>query len=260
MYGFDSYLHLQYINSILDSGHIMELPIAPSYYDFIGFHVFASAISSLTGIKANLIYEFVSTIIPILIFDFTIVAFIRHVDKKKKGYVSNDSNIKYLALVLLYPAIIGIQMLLGRPNSLGISLFSLCLYLYLCKPERFRAQILAGFLAIVTVQVHHLSAIFLLPVILFSSIFLAKDYKSILSLVYAIPAVLIIQKIETSREFEIVNLYLKNASPFYKNLYNIFIGREYVFLIVWLAITLLGFFVRKRYGKNISNFLSEKMH
>ena len=258
MYGFDSYLHLQYVDSIISNGHILELPIAPSYADFIGFHVFASAISSMTGLEANIIYEFVSTIIPILIFDLTVVAFIRHMDKKKKGYISNDVNLKYLALILLYPAIIGIQMLLGRPNSLGISLFSLCLYLYLCKPERFRAQILAGFLAVVTLEVHHLSAIFLLPVIFFSSIFLAKNYKAILSLVYAIPAVLIIQVIQTSREFSIVNQYLELASPAYKKMHDIFITNEYLFLIAWLTITLLGFFIRMRFGEKISNFFSTR--
>ncbi len=256
MYGFDSYIHLQYIDSIIENGHIVALSFGESYIDFIGFHVFASGISALTGIEASLIYEFVSSIIPILIFDLTVVAFIRHIDKKRKGYVSADVNSKYLALILLFPAILGIQMLLGRPNSLGISLFSLCLYLYLCKPEKFRAQITAGFLAVVTLKIHHLSAIFLLPVIFFSSIFLAKDYKSILSLVYTIPAVLIIQIIKTSREFGIVNQYLQNASPAYEKIYNIFIGREYVFLIVWLAITLLGFFVRRRYGRIISNFFT----
>ena len=256
MYGFDSYIHLQYIDSILENGHIVALSFGESYIDFIGFHVFASGISSLTGIEAGLIYEFVSIIIPILIFDLTIVAFIRHIDKKRKGYVSNDLNLKYLALILLFPAILGIQMLLGRPNSLGISLFSLCLYLYLCKPDKFRAQITAGFIAVVTLKIHHLSAIFLLPVIFFSSIFLAKNYKSILSLVYAIPAVLIVQTIKTSREFGIVNQYLQNASPAYETIYNIFIGREYVFLIMWLAITLLGFFIRKRYGKVISDFFT----
>ena len=105
MYGFDSYIHLQYIDSILENGHIVALSFGESYIDFIGFHVFASGISSLTGIEAGLIYEFVSTIIPILIFDLTIVAFIRHIDKKRKGYVSNDLNLKYLALILLFPAI-----------------------------------------------------------------------------------------------------------------------------------------------------------
>ncbi|MHA2255369.1 MAG: hypothetical protein ACXAAM_04805, partial [Candidatus Heimdallarchaeaceae archaeon] len=64
MFGFDSYIHLQYVDSILTNGLITELSIAQSYYDFVGFHVFASAISSLTGLSAEMLYEFISTIIP----------------------------------------------------------------------------------------------------------------------------------------------------------------------------------------------------
>ena len=66
MYGFDAYIHLQYVDSILVNQHIIELDIAKSYYDFIGFHVFASALSALTGLKPSVIFEFVSIMIPIL--------------------------------------------------------------------------------------------------------------------------------------------------------------------------------------------------
>ncbi|NPD87975.1 MAG: hypothetical protein HGN29_04585 [Asgard group archaeon] len=257
MFGFDSYIHLQYVDSILTNGHITELSIAQSYYDFVGFHVFASAISSLTGLSAEMLYEFISTILPILIFDLSIVAFIHHTGKKKKGYDSQDFNLQYLALVLLFPSIIGIQMFLGRPNSLGISLFCLCLYLYLCKPESFRAQLIAGFLAIVTVKVHHLSAVFLLPVILFVSIFLAEDYKSILSLVYALPAVIIVNTILNSREFNIVNYYF-TRNEFYEVLYNVFIKNMFSLLVLWVIITLIGFLIRKRYGKRVSEFFTKQ--
>jgi len=245
MYGFDAYIHLQYVDSILENQHIIELDIAKSYYDFIGFHVFASALSALTGLKPSIIFEFVSIMIPILLFDFSIIAFIRHLEKKKQGYTSQVFNLKYLALILLFPAIIGIQMLLGRPNTLGIGLFSLCLYLYLCKQERLRSQIIAGFLAIVTVKVHHLSAIFLLPVILFTSIFLSKNLKTILSLVYAIPAVIIVETILDSREFGIVNFYFSRNET-YEMLYNLFIRNEFIFLILWLIVTLIGFLLRTR--------------
>ena len=255
MFGFDSYIHLQYVDSILSTGHISELSIAQSYYDFIGFHVFASAISSLTGLNAEVLYEFISTIIPILVFDLSIVAFIHHTEKKKKGYTPHGFNLQYLALILLFPSIIGIQMFLGRPNTLGISLFSLCLYLYICKPKSFRAQIIAGFLAIVTVKVHHLSAVFLLPVILFASIFLADDYKSILSLVYALPAVIIVNTILNSREFSIVNFYF-SRNELYETLYNLFIKNMFSLLVLWVIITLIGFLIRKRYGKRISEFFS----
>ncbi|MHA2307745.1 MAG: hypothetical protein ACXABJ_00490 [Candidatus Heimdallarchaeaceae archaeon] len=257
MFGFDSYIHLQYVDSILTNGHITELSIAQSYYDFVGFHVFASAISSLTGLSAEMLYEFISTIIPILIFDLAIVAFIHHTEKKKKGYATQDFNLQYLALVLLFPSIIGIQMFFGRPNSLGISLFCLCLYLYLCKPRSFRAQFVAGFLAIVTVKVHHLSAVFLLPVILFVSIFLAEDYKSILSLVYALPAVIIVNTILNSREFSIVNYYF-SRNEFYETLYNIFIKNMFSLLVLWVIITLIGFLIRKRYGKRLSEFFTKQ--
>ncbi|MCG3221640.1 MAG: hypothetical protein H7641_09705 [Candidatus Heimdallarchaeota archaeon] len=257
MFGFDSYIHLQYVDSILTNGHITELSIAQSYYDFVGFHVFASAISSLTGLSAEMLYEFISTIIPILIFDLSIVAFIHHTEKKKKGYTTQDFNLQYLALILLFPSIIGIQMFLGRPNSLGISLFCLCLYLYLCKPKSFRAQLIAGFLAIVTVKVHHLSAVFLIPVILFVSIFLAEDYKSILSLVYALPAVIIVNTILNSREFSIVNYYF-TRNEFYETLYNIFIKNMFSLLVLWVIITLIGFLVRKRYGKRISELFTKQ--
>jgi len=253
MYGFDAYIHLQYVDSILVNQHIIELDIAKSYYDFVGFHVFASAISALTGLKPSFIFEFVSIIVPILLFDFSIVAFIHHLEKKKKGHTSNGFNLKYLALILLYPSIIGIQMFLGRPNSLGIGLFCLCLYLYLCKQERLRSQIIAGFLAIVTVKVHHLSAIFLLPVILFASIFLAKNLKTILSLVYAIPAVIIVETILDSREFGIVNFYFSRNET-YEMLYNLFIRNDLVFLILWLIVTLIGFLLRTR-KKDFSNLI-----
>lgn len=245
MYGFDAYIHLQYVDSILENQHIIELSIAKSYYDFVGFHLFASALSALTGLKPSFIFEFISIIVPILLFDFSIVAFIRHLEKKKKGYTSHGFNLKYLALILLFPSIIGIQMFLGRPNSLGIGLFCLCLYLYLCKQERLRSQLIAGFLAVVTVKVHHLSAIFLLPVILFASIFLAKNLKTILSLVYAIPAVIIVETILDSREFGIVNFYFSRNET-YEMLYNLFIRNEFVFLILWLIVTLIGFLLRTR--------------
>ncbi len=245
MYGFDAYIHLQYVDSILGNQHIIELDIAKSYYDFIGFHVFASALSALTGLKPSIIFEFVSIMVPILLFDFSIIAFIRHLEKKKQGYTSHVFNLKYLALVLLFPSIIGIQMLLGRPNTLGIGLFSLCLYMYLCKQERLRSQIIAGFLAIVTVKVHHLSAIFLLPVILFASIFLSKNLKTILSLVYAIPAVIIVETILDSREFGIVNFYFSRNET-YEMLYNLFIRNEFMLLILWLIVTLIGFLLRTR--------------
>ncbi|MBY9000417.1 MAG: hypothetical protein KGD64_05850 [Candidatus Heimdallarchaeota archaeon] len=257
MFGFDAYIHLQYVDSILGNHHIIELDIAKSYYDFVGFHLFASAISSLTGLEPKIIYEFVSVSIPILLFDFSIIAFIRHLEKKRKGYTFNSFNIKYLALVLLFPSIIGIQMFLGRPNSLGIGLFSLCLYLYICKPESFRSQIIAGFLAIVTVKVHHLSAVFLLPVILYSSIFLARNYKAILSLVYAIPAVIIVETILDSREFSIVNLYFSRNET-YETLYNIFIKNEFSLLVLWLIVTLIGFLIRMRYSKKIMTFFSKQ--
>ncbi|MHA1591227.1 MAG: hypothetical protein ACTSUP_01825 [Candidatus Heimdallarchaeaceae archaeon] len=245
MYGFDAYIHLQYVDAILGNQHIIELDIAKSYFDFIGFHVFASALSAMTGLKPSVIFEFVSIIIPILLFDFSIIAFIRHLEKKKKGYTSHGFNLKYLALILLFPSIIGIQMLLGRPNTLGIGLFSLCLYMYLCKQDRLRSQIIAGFLAIVTVKVHHLSAIFLLPVILFASIFLAKNLKTILSLVYAIPAVIIVETILDSREFGIVNFYFSRNET-YETLYNLFIRNEFVLLILWLIVTLIGFLLRTK--------------
>ncbi len=253
MYGFDAYIHLQYVDSILGNQHIIELDIAKSYYDFIGFHVFASAMSALTGLKPNIIFEFVSIMVPILLFDFSIIAFIRHLEKKKKGYTSHSFNLKYFALILLFPSIIGIQMLLGRPNTLGIGLFSLCLYLYLCKQERLRSQIIAGFLAIVTVKVHHLSAIFLLPVILFTSIFLAKNLKTILSLVYAIPAVIIVEVILDSREFGIVNFYFSRNET-YEMLYNLFIRNSFMFLVLWLIVTLIGFLLRTK-KTELSNML-----
>ena len=202
MFGFDSYIHLQYINALIEKKHIFEFSIAPSYYDFIGFHILASSISIMTGINSELLYEFISVIIPILIFDLTIIAFIRYIEKKKNGYISHNMKFQYLALILLFPAIIGIQMLLGRPNSLGISLFSLCLYLYLCKSKNFRAQIIASTLVIVTAKIHHLSALFLVPVIIFTSLFLVKDIKSVISLIYVIPVVLVIDTILKSREFE----------------------------------------------------------
>ena len=255
MFGFDSYIHLQYVDSILMNGNITELSIAQSYYDFVGFHVFASAISSLTGLSAKMIYEFVSIIVPILIFDLTIIAFIHHSEKKKKGYTPHDFNLKYLALILLFPSIIGIQMFLGRPNSLGISLFCLCLYLYLCKPKSFRTQIIAGFLAIATVKVHHLSAVFLLPVIFFVSVFLADDYKSILSLVYALPAVIIVNTILNSREFNIVNYYF-SRNEVYETIYNVFIKNMFSLLVLWVIFTMIGFLIRKRYGKEISTFFT----
>jgi len=259
MIGFDSYIHLQYVESILSNGHITELNIAPSYYDFIGFHVFASAISSLTGLSAAMLYEFISTIIPILIFDLSIVAFIHHTEKKKRGYEPREFNLQYLALVLLFPSIIGIQMFLGRPNTLGISLFCLCLYLYLCKPESFRAQLIAGFLAIATVKIHHLSGVFLLPVILLASIFLADDYKSILSLVYALPAVIIVNTILNSREFNIVNYYF-SRNEVYETIYNVFIKNMFSLLVLWVIITLIGFLIRKRYGKRISGFFTTRKY
>jgi len=256
MYGFDAYIHRQYVDSIIQNNQIIEINIAKSYYDFVGFHVFASVISLLTGLNTEIIYEFVSVIIPILIFDLSIIAFIRHVEKKKRGYIPNEINLQYLSLILLYPAIIGIQMFLGRPNSLGIGLFSLCVYLYLCKPESFRSQIIAGFLAIVTVEVHHLSALFLLPVIFITSIFLAKNYKSIISLIYAIPAVIIVRTILNSREFEIVNYYLSQNET-YETLFNVFIKNDFSFLALWVIITLIGFIIRKTYGKKISEFFSK---
>jgi hypothetical protein len=247
MFGFDSYIHLQYVESIISENHITELSIAKSYYDFVGFHVFASAISLLTGLPADVIYEFVSIVIPILIFDLTIIAFIHHVDKKKK-----------VSLVLLYPSLIGIQMFLGRPNTLGISLFSLCLYLYLCKPESFRAQIIAGFLAIATVKVHHLSAVFLLPVIFFTSIFLAENYRSILSLVYAIPVVVIVDTILNSREFSIVNLYFTENET-YSTLYNVFIKNTFSLLVLWVIITLIGFIIRRVFARRVKIFISSNL-
>jgi hypothetical protein len=259
MIGFDSYIHLQYVESILTNGHITELSIAQSYYDFVGFHVFASAISSLTGLSAKMLYEFISTIIPILIFDLSIVAFISHAEKKKRGYEPREFNLQYLALVLLFPSIIGIQMFLGRPNSLGISLFCLCLYLYICKPESFRAQLIAGFLAITTVKVHHLSAVFLLPVIFLVSVFLAKDYKSILSLVYALPAVIIVNTILNSREFNIVNYYF-SRNEVYETIYNVFIKNMFSLLVLWVIITLIGFLIRKQYGTKISGFFTTRKY
>lgn len=256
MFGFDSYIHLQHVDSIISNNNITRVDVASSYYDFVGLHVLTSGISFLTGLKAKLIYEFVSVVIPILLFDLSVIAFIRHVEKKKRGYIPNDFGIQYLALILLYPAIIGIQMFIGRPNSLGIGLFSLCLYLYLCKPESFRAQIIAGFLAIVTMKVHHLSAVFLLPVILFSSIFFAVNYKSILSLVYAIPAVLIVRTILDSQEFNIVNLYFSRNET-YATLYDVFIKNSFSLLVLWVIITLIGYLIRIRYGERISKFFSK---
>jgi len=243
MFGFDSYIHLQYIDAIIEKGHTFEFSISPSYYDFVGFHVLASGISLITGISSELLYEFISIIIPILIFDLTIIAFIRHTEKKKNGYISNNINLKYLALILLYPSMIGIQMFLARPNSLGISLFSLCLYLYLCKPKSFRAQFIASSLAIVTVKAHHLSALFLIPVIIFVSLFLIKDIKSVISFIYAIPVVIIVNTILASREFEIVNIYL-SESPQYANVFNIIVGNKYVFLAIWIFFTFVSYYLR----------------
>ena len=256
MFGFDSYIHLQHVDSIISNNNITRVDVASSYYDFVGLHVLTSAVSFLTGLEAELIYEFVSVVIPILLFDLSIIAFIRHIEKKKRGYIPNDFSIQYLAIVLLYPAIIGIQMFIGRPNSLGIGLFSLCMYLYLCKPESFRSQIVAGFLAITTMKIHHLSAVFLLPVILFSSIFFAVNYKSILSLVYAVPAVLIVRTILNSQEFSIVNLYF-SRNPTYEMLYNIFIKNSFSLLVLWVIFTLIGYLIRIRYGDRISNFFSK---
>lgn len=257
MFGFDAYIHLQYCSAILENKHILELSIAKSYYDFVGFHIFISAIASLTSIPVSAIYEFASVIVPILVFNLTIIAFIRHVEKKRKGYISNGINLQYLSLVLLFPSLIGIQMFFGRPNSLGIAFFSLCLYLYLCKTKSFKSQLLAGLLVIVTVKIHHLSAIFLLPVIFFTSIFLASNYKTILSLIYTFPAVVVVNTILNSREFSIVNFYLsKNEN--YVIFYNIFISNLAVFLIVWLALTLLGYIVRSRYQEKIVNFFAQR--
>ncbi|MHA1668757.1 MAG: hypothetical protein ACTSUR_08870 [Candidatus Heimdallarchaeaceae archaeon] len=256
MFGFDAYIHLQYVESIIKNHKVLEINVAKSYYDFAGFHVFASVISLITGIDSQIVYKYVSVLIPILIFDLTIIAFIRFVEKKKRGYIPYSINIQYFAVVLLYPSIIGIQMILGRPNSLGISLFALCLYLYLCKPDSFRAQLVAAFLAIVTLKIHHLSAVFLLPVILFSSIFLARKYSTILSLVYALPAVVIVETVLNSREFGIVNEYFTQNEN-YAFLFNLFIKNEYVFLVVWLVITLVGFIIRKRYWKRVSGFFKK---
>ncbi|MHA1259846.1 MAG: hypothetical protein ACTSRO_09465, partial [Candidatus Heimdallarchaeaceae archaeon] len=124
MFGFDAYIHLQYVESIIKNHKVLEINVAKSYYDFAGFHVFASVISLITGIDSQIVYKYVSVLIPILIFDLTIIAFIRFVEKKKRGYIPYSINIQYFAVVLLYPSIIGIQMILGRPNSLGISLFA----------------------------------------------------------------------------------------------------------------------------------------
>ena len=87
MFGFDSYIHLQHVDSIISNNNITRVDIASSYYDFVGLHVLTSAVSFLTGLEAELIYEFVSVVIPILLFDLSIIAFIRHVEKKKKGYI-----------------------------------------------------------------------------------------------------------------------------------------------------------------------------
>ena len=243
MFGFDSYIHLQYIDAIIENKHIFEFSISPSYYDFVGFHVLASGISLMTGISSEILYEFISVIIPILIFDLTIIAFIRHTEKKKNGYISNKIDLKYLALVLLFPAMIGIQMFLGRPNSLGVSLFSLCLYIYICKPRSFRAQLTASSFAILTVQVHHMSALFLIPVIIFVSLFLIKDIKSIVSLIYAIPAVIIINTILESSEFEKVNYFL-SMNPAYEDVFNVFIGNRYIFLSLWVILTFVSYYLR----------------
>ncbi len=251
MFGFDSYIHLQYIDAIIENKHIFEFSISPSYYDFAGFHILASGISLMTGISSEILYEFISIIIPILIFDLTIVAFIRHTEKKKKGYIPNNMKSQYLALILLFPALIGIQMFLGRPNSLGISLFSLCLFLYLCKTESFRAQIVASILAVVTVQIHHLSALFLVPIIIFVSLFLIKDFKSIVSLTYAIPVVLIIDTILKSREFEKVNYFL-SLNPAYENIFNTFIKNKFIFFFLWMSFIFVSYFSRVHFRDYIT--------
>ena len=116
---------------------------------------------------------------------------------------------------------------------------------------------MAGLLVIVTVKIHHLSAIFLLPVIFFTSIFLASNYKTILSLIYAFPVVIVVNTIRNSREFSIVNLYLsKNEN--YVIFYDIFISNLAVFLIIWLALTLLGYVVRSRYQEKVVNFFAQR--
>jgi len=266
MFGFDSYIHLQYVDAIIENRHIFEFSISPSYYDFVGFHLLASGISLMTGLSSVILYEFISIVIPILIFDLTIIAFIRHTEKKKNGYISHNLKFQYLALILLFPAMIGIQMFLGRPNSLGISLFSLCLYLYLCKPKSFRAQIIASTLAIVAVQVHHISALFLVPVIIFTSLFLVKDIKSVVSLIYTIPAVIIINTILGSSEFEKVNYFL-SMNPAYESVFNIFIGNKIVFLSIWIVLIFTSYylrtyqkdFIRTQFAKFISKVKQAKM-
>jgi len=245
MFGFDSYIHLQYIDAIIERKQIFEFAIAPAYYDFVGFHVLASGISLMTGISSEVLYEFISIIVPILIFDLTILAFIRHTEKKKNGYISNKMRFQYLAIVLLYPAMIGIQMFLGRPNSLGISLFSLCLYLYLCKPQSFRAQLIASVLAIVTVQVHHMSALFLVPIIIYVSIFQVKNIGSVVSLIYVIPVFNIINTILESSEFEKVNYFL-SLNPAYAQVFDVFVNLKYLFLSIWIYLTFTIYIIRTK--------------
>lgn len=165
--------------------------------------------------------------------------------------------IQYLAIILLFPALIGIQMFLGRPNSLGISLFSLCLYLYICKPQNFRFQIIASTLAIVTVQVHHMSALFLVPVIIFTSLFLVKDIKSVISLIYAIPTMIILNTILNSSEFEKVNYFL-SMNPSYEGVFNTFVGNKYIFLSLWIILTFISYYLRT-YQKNFIKSQFEKL-
>ena len=262
MFGFDSYIHLQYIDAIIENKHIFEFSIAPAYYDFVGFHVLASGLAILTGISSEILYEFISVIVPILIFDLTIIAFIRHTEKKKNGYISHDIKFQYFALVLLFPALIGIQMFLERPNSLGISLFSLCLYLYLCKPKSFRAQFIANTLAIVVVQVHHMSALFLVPVIIFTSLFLVKNLKSVITLIYAIPVLIILNTILASSEFEKVNYYL-SMNQDYANVFNTFVDYKYVFLTIWVLLTFASYYLRtyqREYMKRQISKISDRIN
>ncbi|TFG10069.1 hypothetical protein EU534_01440 [Candidatus Heimdallarchaeota archaeon] len=261
MFGFDSYIHLQYIDAIIENKHIFEFSIAPSYYDFPGLHVLVSGISLMTGMNTEILYEFISIIIPILIFDLTIIAFIRYTEKKKNGYISNNMKSQYLALILLYPSMIGIQMILGRPNSLGISLFSLCLYLYLCKPQSFRANLIASSLAIVTVKVHHMSAIFLVPVIIFVSLFLAKNDASIISFIYVIPVGVIVNTVLKSNEFENIKNYMISKNPDIESLFNIYTNLWYILFAVWIFLSINIYFSRKIFEKEnikpFNNFICE---
>ena len=257
MFGFDSYLHLQYAKSIVDTGHINSTKIMESYTDFSGFHLFLASLSLVSGVSLSKIFKYCSVIIPIIIFDLTVLAFIRKSNKKNQVAQIETINIQYFSVILLFPSLIGLQMLFGRPNSLGLSLFIFVVYMYLCHSESFRMQILAGFLSVVVVKIHHLSGLFLLPILFYISVFYVSDYKTLLSMVYTIPAVFIMEIILNSREFQILRIYLSRIE-FYQNLANITFYEIAILLILWVCLTFVGFYIRKNYGTKLIEKLNEK--